>query len=39
MDENSEDLKKELDETKEKEKVPEVKDDYDIPNNFENFWD
>ena len=39
VDENSEDLKKELDETKEKEKVPEVKDDYDIPNNFENFWD
>ena len=39
VDENSEDLKKELDETKEEEKVPEVKDDYDIPNNFENFWD
>ena len=39
VDENSEDLKKELDETKEKEKIPEVKDDYDIPNNFENFWD
>lgn len=39
VDENSEDLKKELDETKEKEKVPEVNDDYDIPNNFENFWD
>lgn len=39
VDENSEDLKKELDETKEEEKIPEVKDDYDIPNNFENFWD
>lgn len=39
VDENSEDLKKELDETKEEEKIPEVKEDYDIPNNFENFWD
>lgn len=39
VDENSEDLKKELDETKEEEKIPEVKDDYDLPNNFENFWD
>lgn len=38
VDDNSEDLKKELtDETKEK--VPEVRDEYDIPNTFENFWD
>ena len=24
---------------KEEEKIPEVRDDYDIPNTFENFWD
>ena len=38
IDDNEEDLKKEMssdDETK----SPEVIDDYEIPNNFENFWD
>ena len=39
VDENSEELKKELNETKTEEKIPEVKDDYDISNSFENFWD
>lgn len=39
VDENSEELKKDLNETKEEEKIPEVNDDYDIPNSFENFWD
>ena len=38
VDNNVEDLKKELDYSKE-EKIPEVRDDYDIPNTFENFWD
>ncbi len=38
VDENSEDLKGDLD-SEVKEKVPEVKDDYDVPNTFENFWD
>ena len=39
VDDNSDDLKKELNE-KEEEKIPEVKDDYDdISNAFENFWD
>lgn len=38
VDNNAEDLKKELDYSKE-EKIPEVRDDYDIPNTFENFWD
>ena len=38
VDDNEDDLKRELnsdDETK----APEVIDDYEIPNNFENFWD
>ncbi|WP_295609051.1 hypothetical protein [uncultured Methanobrevibacter sp.] len=39
VDENSEELKKELNETETEEKIPEVKDDYDISNSFENFWD
>ena len=38
VDDNTEDLIKELDETNE-EKVPEVREDYDISNTFENFWD
>ncbi len=38
VDDNADDLKKELSETT-GEKVPEVKDDYDVPNTFENFWD
>lgn len=39
VDDNAEDLKKELNESNVEEKVPEVREDYDIPNNFENFWD
>ncbi len=38
VDDNEEDLKKELSNAP-KEKVPEVRDEYDIPNTFENFWD
>ena len=38
VDENSEGLKKELAHETE-EKVPEVRDEYDVPNAFENFWD
>ncbi len=38
VDDNSDDLKQELDNNEEK-KVPEVRDDYDISNTFENFWD
>ncbi|MBP3791041.1 MAG: hypothetical protein ILA26_03325 [Methanobrevibacter sp.] len=38
VDDNSDDLKKELSK-EEEEKPPEVIDDYEIPNNFENFWD
>ncbi len=38
VDDNSDDLKKELD-NNETEKIPEVRDDYDMPNTFENFWD
>ena len=39
VDDNAEDLKKELNETDDK-KVPEVRDEeYDVPNSFENFWD
>lgn len=38
VDDNSDDLKKEL--SKEEEtKPPEVLDEYEIPNTFENFWD
>ncbi|WP_296789727.1 hypothetical protein [uncultured Methanobrevibacter sp.] len=39
VDDNSDDLKKELKDTEE-EKIPEVRDSYDdAPNTFENFWD
>ena len=38
VDDNEDDLKKELGETTD-EKIPEVRDDYDVPNTFENFWD
>ena len=38
VDDNSDDLKKELNDDS-PEKVPEVRDDYDISNSFENFWD
>ena len=38
VDDNSEDLKKELS-SKDESVPPEVNDDYEIPNNFENFWD
>ncbi len=38
VDDNEDDLKKELDSNDEG-KAPEVIDDYEIPNNFENFWD
>ena len=38
VDNNSDDLKKEM--PSDDEAVPpEVNDDYEIPNNFENFWD
>ena len=38
VDDNEDDLEKELDSNDES-KAPEVIDDYEIPNNFENFWD
>ncbi len=38
VDDNKDDLKKELNSNDES-KAPEVIDDYEIPNNFENFWD
>ena len=38
VDDNADDLKKELNQ-KTEEKVPEVRDDYDVSNTFENFWD
>lgn len=38
VDDNEEDLKKELNPDTEA-KPPEVRQDYDIPNDFENFWD
>ncbi|MDO5859196.1 hypothetical protein [Methanobrevibacter sp.] len=38
VDENSEELRKELNKDNE-EKIPEVRDDYDVSNTFENFWD
>ena len=38
VDDNEDDLKKELDSNDES-KAPEVNDDYEIPNNFENFWE
>ena len=37
VDDNGDELKKEL--ADEKENVPEVREEYDIPNTFENFWD
>lgn len=38
IEENKEDLNRNLEEIQES-KPPEVHDDYEIPNNFENFWD
>lgn len=38
VDDNSEDLKKEL-VVEEEEDIPEVKEDYDVSDAFENFWD
>lgn len=38
VDDNKDDLKKELSK-QEEEKPPEVIDDYEIANNFENFWE
>ncbi len=38
VDDNEEDLKRNLNSNDET-KPPEVNDDYEIPNNFENFWD
>ena len=38
VEDNEKELKKDLDSVPEV-KPPEVRDDYDIPNNFENFWD
>ena len=38
VDDNEDDLKRELDSGSET-RPPEVRDDYDIPNTFENFWE
>ncbi len=38
IEDNEKDLKEDLDEVKES-KPPEVLDDYEVPNSFENFWD
>ncbi|MEE1129441.1 MAG: hypothetical protein UHW99_05600 [Methanobrevibacter sp.] len=38
VEENKEDLNQNLEKVEES-KPPEVRDDYEIPNNFENFWD
>lgn len=38
VDDNKDDLKRDLD-SDEESKAPEVIDDYEIPNTFENFWD
>ena len=38
IEDNEKDLKEDLDEVKEF-KPPEVLDDYEVPNSFENFWD
>ncbi|WP_405304255.1 hypothetical protein [Methanobrevibacter sp.] len=38
IEDNEEELKQDLDEIR-PQKPPEVRDDYEIPNNFENFWD
>jgi predicted nuclease with TOPRIM domain len=37
VDDNGDELKKEM--ASEEKKVPEVREEYDIPNTFENFWD
>ncbi|MBQ6098591.1 MAG: hypothetical protein IJL02_01850 [Methanobrevibacter sp.] len=39
VDDNSEELKRELKDNDSDKKVPEVRDEYEIPNTFENFWD
>ena len=38
VEDNQEELTQELS-SKRQRKPPEVRDDYDLPNNFENFWD
>ncbi|MBR0270520.1 MAG: hypothetical protein IJQ68_00775 [Methanobrevibacter sp.] len=38
VEDNEEELKEELGSNQEK-KTPEARDDYDLPNTFENFWD
>ncbi|MGX8694078.1 MAG: hypothetical protein ACSW71_04135 [Methanobrevibacter sp.] len=38
IEDNEEELKQDLDEIRPK-RPPEVRDDYEIPNSFENFWD
>jgi predicted nuclease with TOPRIM domain len=38
VEDNEEELKKELSSNR-NEKPPEARDDYDLPNTFENFWD
>ena len=38
VEDNEEDLKRELNSDREN-KVPEVNDEYEIPNTFENFWE
>lgn len=38
VEDNEDELKNDLT-TNQKTKPPEVRDDYEIPNNFENFWD
>ena len=38
VDDNKEELNEELS-SKRRNKNPEVRDDYDMPNNFENFWE
>jgi predicted nuclease with TOPRIM domain len=38
VDDNEDDLKRDL-ASESEEKPPEVIDDYEIPNTFENFWD
>ena len=38
VEDNKEELKRDLNETQES-RPPEVRDDYEMPNSFENFWD
>ena len=38
VDDNEDDLKRDL-QSENEDNVPEVRDDYEIPNNFENFWE